>query len=90
MGTHDHPTIYNRSAVPQPVGEGAFAGVDKSACRLYVPQGSVEAYKAAPEWKDFIINPEFTGVDQNVAAKAVTGVTYISPSGVKSAQPQPG
>ncbi len=83
-------TIYNRSAVPQSVGEGAFAGVDKSACRLYVPQGSVEAYKAAPEWKDFIINPEFTGVDQNVAAKAVTGVTYISPSGVKSAQPQPG
>lgn len=25
-----------------------------------------------------------------MAAKAVTGVTYISPSGVKSAQPQPG
>lgn len=37
-----------------------------------------------------VANPEFTGVDQNVAAKAVTGVTYISPSGVKSAQPQPG
>lgn len=83
-------TIYNRSAVPQSVGEGAFAGVDKSACRLYVPQGSVEAYKAAPEWKDFIINPEYTGVGQNVAAKAVAGVDYISPSGVKSAQPQPG
>ncbi len=83
-------TIYNRSAVPQTVGEGAFAGVDKSACHLYVPQGSVEAYKAAPEWKDFIINPEYTGVDQNVAAKAVAAVDYISPSGVKSAQPQPG
>lgn len=83
-------TIYNRSAVPQTVGEGAFAGVDKSACHLYVPQGSVDAYKAAPEWKDFIINPEYTGVDQNVAAKAVAAVDYISPSGVKSAQPQPG
>ena len=30
-----------------------FEGVDKETCILYVPEGSVDAYKAAPVWKDF-------------------------------------
>ena len=30
-----------------------FDGVDKNTCILYVPEGSVDAYKAAPVWKDF-------------------------------------
>ena len=30
-----------------------FEGVDKETCILYVPEGSVDAYKAASEWKDF-------------------------------------
>ena len=30
-----------------------FEGVDKSTCILYVPEGSVDAYKAAPVWKEF-------------------------------------
>ena len=32
---------------------GVFDGVDKNTCILYVPEGSVDAYKAAPVWKDF-------------------------------------
>lgn len=30
-----------------------FEGVDMDKCILYVPEGSVDAYKAAPGWKDF-------------------------------------
>ena len=30
-----------------------FEGVDMETCILYVPEGSVDAYKAAPGWKDF-------------------------------------
>ena len=30
-----------------------FEGVNKETCILYVPEGSVDAYKVAPVWKDF-------------------------------------
>jgi len=30
-----------------------FEGVNKETCILYVPEGSVDAYKAAAGWKDF-------------------------------------
>lgn len=39
-------------------GNSVFEGVDKATCILYVPNGSVEAYKAAEVWKEFqIIKP---------------------------------
>ena len=31
-----------------------FEGVDKETCILFVPEGSVDAYKAAPVWKEFV------------------------------------
>ena len=31
-----------------------FDGVNKTLCILYVPDGSVELYKAAPVWKEFL------------------------------------
>lgn len=34
-------------------GSSVFEGVDKTTCILYVPEGSVEAYKAAPVWGEF-------------------------------------
>ena len=34
-------------------GSDVFEGVDKSTCILYVPEESVDAYKAAPVWKEF-------------------------------------
>lgn len=30
-----------------------FNSIDKKKCTLYVPKGSVEAYKVANQWKDF-------------------------------------
>ena len=34
-------------------GSSIFEGVNKSTCILYVPSGSVDAYKVAPVWGDF-------------------------------------
>ncbi len=34
-------------------GSSVFEGVDKNTCVLYVPEGCVEAYKAAPVWGEF-------------------------------------
>ena len=34
-------------------GSSIFEGVNKETCVLYVPDGSVELYKAAPVWKEF-------------------------------------
>ena len=34
-------------------GDDVFEGVDKNTCILYVPEESVDAYKAAPVWKEF-------------------------------------
>ncbi len=83
--------IYNRSAVPQQVGNGAFSGVDKAACKLYVPAGSVEAYKAAPVWKEFFVAGEAAGIDTAVApAKTVDRIEYVSPTGVVGSTPVQG
>jgi len=35
------------------MGSSVFSGVDNNACVLYVPVGTVLAYKAAPQWRDF-------------------------------------
>lgn len=34
-------------------GSSVFDGVDKATCVLYVPDASVDLYKAAPVWKEF-------------------------------------
>ena len=53
-----NPTPINLSAVnargfTRGDGSSVFVGVDKNTCILYVPEGCVDAYKAAPVWKDF-------------------------------------
>lgn len=83
--------IYNRSTNPQEVSGDVFEGVDKAACKLYVPTGSVEAYKNAPVWKEFFVTDEPTGIDATSAqTKAVDRIEYVSPTGVVSATPVQG
>ena len=53
-----NPTPINLSAVnargfTRGDGSSVFVGVDKATCILYVPEGSVDAYKAAPVWSEF-------------------------------------
>lgn len=83
--------IYNRSTDPQEVSDNVFEGVDKAVCKLYVPAGSVEAYKNAPVWKEFLVTDEATGIDAtNAQVKTVDRIEYVSPTGVVSATPTKG
>ena len=51
-------------AVEPPIcGEGAFEKVDKTTCQLLVPQESINKYKTANQWKDFLNILGYDGVD---------------------------
>ena len=51
-------------AVEPPIcGKGAFEKVDKTACQLFVPEGSINKYKAADQWKEFLNILGYDGVD---------------------------
>ena len=45
--------IYCRNTVPATLGANCFLNVDKSNVVVYVPAGTVAAYKAADGWKEF-------------------------------------
>lgn len=49
-------TIYNYAIIPQIIKGNVFDNVDKSKCHLIVPKESIELYKAANVWKDFLIS----------------------------------
>jgi len=50
-------TIYNYAVTPQEMDFYTFLQVPTAACTLYVPEESVELYKAAPVWKNFNVQP---------------------------------
>ena len=52
----------NYALQPQMVNSNVFVDVDKSACTLYVPAESIEAYKAADVWKEF---PHIQAIEGN-------------------------
>ena len=39
---------------PPSLGSGVFWGVNKSICKLEVPEQSISKYEAAEQWKDFL------------------------------------
>jgi hypothetical protein len=45
--------VTNLNPTPQNIESNVFDDVDISACTLKVPAGAVNAYKAAPVWKEF-------------------------------------
>lgn len=45
--------IVNFAAKPQAVDTAVFTGVNKESCTLFVPNASLEAYKAAEGWSAF-------------------------------------
>ena len=50
-------SIYNYAVTPQEIDAVTFLKVNPTACTLYVPEESVNLYKAANIWKNFIIKP---------------------------------
>ena len=51
-------------AVEPPIcGKGAFEKVDKTTCQLLVPEESINKYKTADQWKEFLNILGYDGVD---------------------------
>ena len=48
---------------PPTCGIGAFIYVDKTSCQLLVPEESINKYKTADQWKDFLNILGYNGVD---------------------------
>ncbi|RXI24102.1 MAG: hypothetical protein C7K11_02445 [Candidatus Amulumruptor caecigallinarius] len=70
-----------------------FENVNKFQCKVYVPEGSVDAYRAAEGWKEFLfIEPiSESGVDEMGAdADGVTAVEYYDLQGVRLDAPTKG
>lgn len=81
------------ATIPPSCGEGAFRHVS-NACVLKVPEGDIEAYKAADGWKDFLNvvaldnDPSAIGDIQSVS-NAVP-VEYIGTNGYRNAKAMKG
>ncbi len=79
--------VYSYRADPPGAQSGSFTSVP-SSCILYVPEGSVEAYKAATGWLTFShfeeMSAELTSFTITDAGYATyyTDVEYVMPAGV--------
>ena len=52
--------ISSEAVVPPTCESNAFFRIYKSECKLIVPKNSLDAYKQAPQWKDFLLIEEST------------------------------
>ncbi|MBO6075133.1 MAG: leucine-rich repeat protein [Paludibacteraceae bacterium] len=46
-------SVYNYAATPQAIYSNVFYELNLSTCTLYVPEESIELYRAADVWKEF-------------------------------------
>ena len=83
-------SITNHATTPQTINANVFTGVDKTKCKLNVWHESVDKYKKAEVWKDFLINDlgGVEGVEADAAAKEVEG--YYDLRGIRLAEPSRG
>lgn len=74
--------FYSYAEVPPTCGNQALDDINKWNCTLYVPAQSVDAYKAAQQWKDFFYIEKDNGVDDiyaepGVQVRAEGGIIHI-------------
>ena len=69
--------------VPPTCNYDVFAGINKSNCKLIVPNNSIDAYKQAAQWKEFfLIEGSTTGIINNIYNKT-ENVDVYTINGVK-------
>ena len=76
-----------------PISAGsAFAGVDKSKCTLYIPQGTEQDYWLADVWGDFgnIVEYDVTGIDKVTITSDAKEVSRYSVNGQRLSTPAKG
>ena len=71
--------IFNYGETPANTYSNAFDGVNKSTCKLYVPQNSINLYKNAAVWRDFYYIGAVEDVQaiDEVATDKVQGVKVV-------------
>ena len=69
--------LQSRAEVPPVCGNQALDDINKWTCELFVPEGSLEAYKAAEQWKEFffITGEDLSGVEDVVLENGGVSVT---------------
>ena len=75
------------AVVPPACGNNVFRYLDTKACKLLVPEGSIDAYKAAEVWKEFF-NIEPTGINRVEADASAAG--WYSINGQRSSSARKG
>ena len=69
--------ISSEAVVPPTCESNALNSISKSKCKLIVPKNSLDAYKRAPQWKDFsLIEGSTTGITNTVYNKAGLADVY--------------
>ena len=69
--------ISSEAVVPPTCESGVFTDINKSKCKLIVPKNSLDAYKQADQWKDFLlIEDNTTGITNTVYNKAGLADVY--------------
>ena len=69
--------ISSEAVVPPTCRRNALNGINKSKCKLIVPKNSLDTYKQADQWKDFLsIEDSTTGITNTVYNKAGLADVY--------------
>ena len=68
--------ISSEAVVPPTCGINALDDINKWNCKLFVPKASIDAYKQAPQWKEFFFIEGTTGITNTVYNKAELANVY--------------
>lgn len=83
-------TITSLPVTPPTCGHSCFYNVKKSTCQLVVPEGSVDAYKAADQWKDFSNIADTASGIENIKCETKTINRYYTLDGCEVEHPTKG
>nr|WP_315456634.1 leucine-rich repeat protein [uncultured Prevotella sp.] len=68
--------ISSEAVVPPTCGINALDDINKWNCKLFVPKANINAYKQAPQWKEFFFIESTTGITNTVYNKAGLADVY--------------
>ena len=70
------------TTIPPTCGSSVWNRVEKDKCTLFVPEGTMDDYKNADQWKDFIIlNNNITHIAQTRSVQPSMPLTLYNING---------